>query len=180
MEIRFARPDDLPRVREILETVIGNLSIYPEAARQRSLSGYTLPKLRQIVTAMPNVIFVALDGGRIEGVGIAYLDRGTYFVDWICVDPTARNRWIGPRLYHFALATGRRLGAPKTWGAVIAENRSVLRYMPIIGGRVLATLRNHWYGLDWVYWEHVYADQPEHTRLAQRITAVMHDTKLQD
>lgn len=96
MEIRFARPDDLPRVREILETVIGNLSIYPEAARERSLSVYTLLKLRQLLAAIPNAVFVAVEDGCIEGVGIAYPDRGTYFIDWICVDPNARKKGSGP------------------------------------------------------------------------------------
>lgn len=164
MQIRFARWQDMERVREIMESVITPLHIYPEQSRRDTLETYSLRTLRQIITSDPHCIMVGEDDDGIAGCSVTRVDRGTLFIDWICVDPAMRSKRLGPQLYDFTFALGRTLGLSKSWGASVAGNRSVQRFLPIIGAREICVVKNHWYGTDWLLWEYVYADEPENRK----------------
>lgn len=169
MAIRFARVEDAPRIREIMVAAIGAHPAYPPASREETLSTYTTQTLGNVIAGTPEVVFVAEDEDGIAGCGIQVHDRGTLFVEWICVDPAMRSKRLGPAMYAFAFDYGRAQGFSKTWGMVRPTNRSSLRFLPRMGCRVMVEIKNHWHGVDWLFWEHVYAEQPAETERARRL-----------
>lgn len=175
MAIRFARVEDAPRVREIMELAIGGHPAYPPASREETLAAFTTDALRGLIANAPHSVFVAEDEDGVAGCGLQMHDRGTLFVEWICVDPGMRAKRLGPAMYAFAFDYGRAQGFSKTWGMVRPTNRSSLRFLPRMGCRVMAELKNHWHGVDWLFWEHVYADQPAEGARAKRLATALAD-----
>jgi ribosomal protein S18 acetylase RimI-like enzyme len=159
MHVRYARLEDIGRIDEIMRTTIERLDIYTPEARQAILASYNLQFLQNRFAADAYCLYVGEDDEGVQGFGLIELDRGTLNIEWICVDPLSRHKRLGPKLYRFAIEIGRMIRLPKAWGLTLATNRSSQRFLPRIGFRIMCEMKKHWYGLDYVYWEYVYADE---------------------
>jgi ribosomal protein S18 acetylase RimI-like enzyme len=111
MEIRFAIPEDVPGILELLRQVgqvhhRGRPDIFRATAQK-----YGPSQVLSMLDKSDTPIFVAVEADKVLGYGFCIMeqyqqhsvmnDRQTLYIDDICVDETARGSHIGKALYEF-------------------------------------------------------------------------------
>lgn len=113
-------------------------------------------RLEQLLRLEDDCLLVAEVDGRIEGAVLFSRDTGgVLYLCWICVHPQARSKRIGPLLLKTGLEDAIARGYRSVWGMVLAENRSVHRYLARLGCKRVGLLENHWFGQDYVLWQYL-------------------------
>ena len=157
MNVRWGKPGDIDRVLEIVDLTISNHSEFNAAARAHAYYMNSRELMLQRVENPPGLIVVEVDG-VVEGFATLKQDCGTMYVPWICVHPEVRSRRVGPALYRMVISEARVLGYSKVWGVSLTSSRGVNRFLTRIGGRVVGTMRRHWFDQDYDYWELVFSE----------------------
>lgn len=109
MEIRMAESRDIPGMIELLKQV-GEVhhQIRPDIFRAGAQK-YDEPALRALLTDASRPIFVAVEGGFVQGYCFcihrdysgdgALTDRKEVYIDDLCVDESCRGRGVAAALY---------------------------------------------------------------------------------
>ena len=146
MEIRMARPEDIPGLINLLLQV-GEVhhKIRPDLFRAGARK-YDEKALTEILKDPNRPIFAAVEDGRLLGYCFCVLeitrdnpvlmDQKSLYIDDLCVDETARGGHIGTQLYRFTLDYARRRGCYNVTLNVWAGNDSAMRFYEAIGMRV--------------------------------------------
>ena len=147
MEIRRARPADLPGIDRLLSQVLdvhhaGRPDLFKPNARK-----YTDEQLLRIVADDTRPIFVAADEHAEPGEILGYAfcvhqqhvddniltDVRTLYIDDLCVEEAARGMHVGTRLYEYVLDYARDCGCHNVTLNVWACNESAHRFYEHLG-----------------------------------------------
>ena len=142
-EIRAAEERDIPGILKLLVQVDmvhhkGRPDLFKGPATK-----YTEAQLREILRDETTPVFVAVDGGAVEGHAFCVVkqfpddniltDIKTLYVDDICVDEACRGRGVGRALYEHARRYAKALGCYNLTLNVWSLNEGALRFYESLG-----------------------------------------------
>ena len=120
MEIRFAQPEDIPGILDLLLQVgqvhhLGRPDIFRAGAQK-----YNDRQVLAMLDRRDDPIFVATEGGKVLGYGFCFLkvhendpviaDFRELYIDDLCVDESCRGQQVGKQLYRHICDYAKTLG----------------------------------------------------------------------
>ena len=147
------RPDEAVAVNRLIRKIILESAILNDKAKKSETSKYTPCELRERIENDPDAVFVAVRGRKAVGFCINARDDGLLLLEWYGVDPAWRGHGIGHQMMAKLVGSARRRGCHKVWCDTDVGNTGSAKLLCSLGFQPLCTLRNHWYGQDFVLWE---------------------------
>jgi ribosomal protein S18 acetylase RimI-like enzyme len=133
--------------------VLRALPYYNQRAQASELAKYSSDELRELVLADPGSVLVAKIGQRLAGFCVSREDDMLVWLSWIGVHPECRRKGIASALLGALDERARALGAHKIWCDSRTNNELSKTVLAAYGYRQICTIRNHWYGQDFILWE---------------------------
>ena len=107
-----------------------------------------------MIAADVDSVLVATVNTQIVGFCFSNIDDGLIWLSWFGVRPEYRRHGIGTALLNALDARAKRAGAHKVWCDCRTDNVASRATLADSGYREICTLVNHWYGQDFLLWEH--------------------------
>ena len=138
MEIRMAKPEDIPGIIDLLLQVgeVHN-KIRPDLFRAGARK-YDEKALTEILKDPNRPIFAAVEDGTLLGYCFCILeitrdnpvlmDQKSLYIDDLCVDENVRGKHVGERLYDFAVDYARKIGCDSLTLNVWCGNDSAMKF----------------------------------------------------
>ena len=145
--------DEAERLAETMRLVICDLTVYNDRARTYELDTYTASHLRDCVAQDPDFVLIAREGSDIVGFVIAHDDLGTLSLDWVGVVESVRGWGVSQKLLDELAMRARSLGYRKIWCDCRTDNAASRRALNKAGYVEICTLREHWFGQDYLLLE---------------------------
>jgi ribosomal protein S18 acetylase RimI-like enzyme len=130
--------------------VVVSLPYYNEIAKRSEIAKYTPALLRESVSENANSVLVARDGRKIVGFCFSKDDDGVVWLAWFGVHPSYRRQGIGLALLQKLEEIVRNRNSHKIWCDCRTENVASKLALSNYGYVELCTVRNHWYGQDFI------------------------------
>jgi RimJ/RimL family protein N-acetyltransferase len=149
--IQFLEPHFASSTAELLKSAILESPFYSEWAKTEEMAGLTAEKL----LAMPaDDVLLAVENNVVLGVLVSSTkEAGLLWLSWCVVSPVARGRGLAGALIEAFHASAAARAAHKTWCDSRVGNNASARMLEKAGYQVVASLKKHWYGLDYLIWE---------------------------
>ena len=145
MEIRFAKPEDVPGILQLLRQVgqlhhRGRPDIFREKAQK-----YGPSQVLALMDSTQTPLFVAVEGEQVLGYGICQVkthhqdpvirDHTELYVDDLCVDEGVRGQGIGRALYQQICGYAKNRGCRCVTLNVWSCNESAMKFYESMGMR---------------------------------------------
>jgi ribosomal protein S18 acetylase RimI-like enzyme len=137
--------------------IVKSLSYYNEIAKRSEIAKYSPELLRASASEIPNSVLVARHGRKLVGFCFNKDDDGLVWLAWFGVHPSYRRQGIGIALLHKLEEVARNRGSHKIWCDCRTENEASKTALSNYGYAEICTVRNHWYGQDFILWEKLVA-----------------------
>jgi ribosomal protein S18 acetylase RimI-like enzyme len=149
--IVFLEPEFAAATALLLEQTILESPFYSPLAKSEEIAGLTASKL----LAMPSEdVLLAVENNVVLGVLVSSTqEAGLLWLSWCVVSPAARGRGVAGALITAFHASAKARGVHKTWCDSRVDNAASARMLEKAGYRLVTTLEQHWYGLDYLIWE---------------------------
>ena len=143
MDIRFAKPQDVPGIIKLLQQVgevhhVGRPDIFRENAQK-----YSSSQVLEMLGKQDNPIFVAVEGDTVLGYGFCFMenyrnhsvmtDRLTLYIDDLCVLEECRGKHIGSAIYRKILEYAKYRGCYNVTLNVWSCNESAMKFYESMG-----------------------------------------------
>ena len=143
MEIRFAKPKDVPGIIKLLQQVgkvhhEGRPDLFRANAQK-----YGPSQVIEMLEKQESPIFVAVDGDKVLGYGFCFFenyrqhsvmnDRVTLYIDDLCVLEECRGQHIGSAIYQHILAFAKYRGCYNVTLNVWSCNESAMKFYESMG-----------------------------------------------
>lgn len=152
IQLRRMRLGEAAAASRLMRKVIKSLPISPREC-YGELAKYTAACLRRMIKRDAHAVVVAVEDERIVGFCVSRPDDGLLLLEWYGVHPERRGLGIGRLLLEHLLGTAGRRGCHKLWCDSNTNNRASHRLLSSLGFEPFATVKNHWYGEDFILWE---------------------------
>ncbi len=151
MILQHLEPEFAIATAQLLEQTILESPHYSDWAKSEEIAGLTAAKL----LAMPkHDLHIAIEENTVLGVLVSSpKEAGLLWLSWCVVSPAARGRGVAGALITAFHASAKARGVHKTWCDSRVGNAASARMLEKAGYRVVTTLEQHWYGLDFLIWE---------------------------
>jgi ribosomal protein S18 acetylase RimI-like enzyme len=169
-EIRPARFDELPAVRDLFVEVVRDVAVYNERALRSELEKYSLQHLEALHREDPRFILVATGPSGLGAFAISRTDDDLLWLSWFGVREAARGRRLSAQLLSHLGVAARDMGYWKIWCDARDTNVPSIRALEQAGFRQVCRLRRHWHGQDYVILE-VFVDEGDDFLTAPRLPA---------
>ena len=138
MDIRFAKPADVPGILNLLRQVgqvhhQGRPDLFRNGAQKYGASG-----ILSLMNSPQTPIFVAVEERKVLGYCFCKMEitdhdpvmnnRVTLYIDDLCVDENARGQHIGKGLYEYVLSFAKKSGCYNVTLNVWACNESARKF----------------------------------------------------
>jgi ribosomal protein S18 acetylase RimI-like enzyme len=133
--------------------IVVSLPYYNEVAKTAEIAKYAPALLRESVLKHPDSVLVAKNGREIVGFCFSEDDDGLVWLAWFGVHHSYRRRGIGVALLRKLEEVARDRRSHKIWCDCRTENEASKLVLSTYGYVELCTVRNHWYGQDFILWE---------------------------
>lgn len=140
-------------VSELFAFVVNGLPYYNDAAKRSEIAKYGPEELRASIAEDPDSVLIAKSDAEFLGFCISRSDDSLIWLSWFGVHPNYRNQGIASELlsaFEGSVAAGR---SHKIWCDCRTENLASKIILSSRGYIPLCTVRNHWYGQDFILWE---------------------------
>lgn len=146
MEIRFAKPEDVPGILKLLKQVgrvhhVGRPDIFRENAQK-----YGASQVLAMLDSKDTPVFVAVQEDQVLGYGFCILkshredpvmkDRIELYIDDLCVEETCRGRGVGRTIYEAILRYAKMRRCYHVTLNVWACNESAMKFYQSLGMQV--------------------------------------------
>ena len=143
MEIRFAKPQDVPGIIKLLQQVgrvhhEGRPDLFRDNAQK-----YGPSQVIEMLQTQENPIFVAVEGNKVLGYGFCMMehyrqhsvmnDRVTLYIDDLCVLEECRGQHIGTAIYRHILEYAKYRGCYNVTLNVWSCNESAMKFYESMG-----------------------------------------------
>ena len=143
MEIRFAKPQDVPGIIKLLQQVgrvhhEGRPDLFRATAQK-----YGPSQILEMLDKQENPIFVAVDGSKVLGYGFCMMekyrqhtvmnDRLTLYIDDLCVLEECRGQHIGTAIYNEIIKYAKFCGCYNVTLNVWSCNESAMKFYESLG-----------------------------------------------
>lgn len=143
MEIRFAKPQDVPGIIKLLQQVgrvhhEGRPDLFRGNAQK-----YGPSQVMEMLEKQENPIFVAVEGDKVLGYGFCMMetykqhsvmnDRVTLYIDDLCVLEAYRGQHIGSAIYRHILEYAKYRGCYNVTLNVWSCNESAMKFYESMG-----------------------------------------------
>lgn len=143
MEIRFAKPQDVPGIIKLLQQVgrvhhEGRPDLFRGNAQK-----YGPSQVLEMLEKQENPIFVAVEGDKVLGYGFCMMetykqhsvmnDRVTLYIDDLCVLEAYRGQHIGTAIYQHILEYAKYRGCYNVTLNVWCCNESAMKFYESMG-----------------------------------------------
>lgn len=157
LTIRGMNRDDADAVSKLFTEIVRDLPYYNSTAKESEIKKYSPELLRIAVKQEPESILVAKVNGVLAGFCFSENDDGLIWLAWFAVHPSFRKQGIGLALLRRLEEKARKEMCHKIWCDCRTENQASKVVLSKQGYLELCTVRNHWYGQDFVLWEKLVA-----------------------
>ena len=151
------RPEEAKELNQLFGRIVGSLPYYNEAAKRSELAKYSTELLVESAENDPDSVLVARMGDQVVGFCFSKNDDGLVWLAWFGVHPSFRRQGIGSHLLATLEATVSNGRSHKIWCDCRTENEASRLALIRHGYSELCTVRNHWYGQDFILWEKLVA-----------------------
>lgn len=142
---------------EMFRQIVTCLPYYNEFAKRSEIAKYSPEQLRALESETPNSVLVARDGRKLAGFCFNKDDDSLVWLAWFGVHPSYRRRGLGLALLQKLEEVARERNSHKIWCDCRTENEASKVVLSNYGYVELCTVRNHWYGQDFILWEKLVA-----------------------
>lgn len=147
------RSEEAEAVSSLFVQVVSALPYYNDWAKKSEIAKYSATLLREALSADSDAVLVARVETDIVGFCISRQDDSLIWLSWFGVHPAYRHRGIGSALVNKLEETVRNGRSHKIWCDCRTENEASKAVLGTHGYRQICTVRNHWYGQDFILWE---------------------------
>lgn len=151
------RLDEAEIVSGLIADVVLPLDYYSQEARSAEIAKYTPELLRAASNEDSHSAIIARDSSRPVGFCISHLDDGLIWLAWFGVLRSHRQRGIGRALLDALESSARNRRSHKIWCDCRTSNQESKVVLSGAGFVQICTVRNHWYGHDFILWEKLIA-----------------------
>ena len=130
---------------------------YNLVSRKAYSSRVTQAYIRRVRGGM-GFALMAFDGKKLVGCMWACFDsydKSIAEFEWTLVDRSHRGMGIARRMHIRAETLAKEMGARKVWGDSRASNYQAINLEKNLGIRTIGKLKSHWFGEDYIFWEHM-------------------------
>lgn len=150
-------PGDAAQLNQLFILVLKAIPYYNETAKRSEAAKYSADLLRESAESEPDSVLVARIEHEIVGFCFSKSDDGLVWLAWFGVHPSFRRQGIGSQLLATLEETVRNGRSHKIWCDCRTENEASKVALTNHGYVELCTVRNHWYGQDFILWEKLVA-----------------------
>lgn len=147
------QPHEAKVLSELFAEVLSLLPYYNDAAKASELAKYLPKSLQESTGRDPDSVLVARTIDRIVGFCFSHNDDGVVWLSWFGVHPQYRGVGVGSALLEKLENTVRSGRSHKIWCDCRTENEPSKDALSKQGYLPLCTVKNHWYGQDFILWE---------------------------
>jgi len=149
--------DDAEAVSTLFNQIVQALPYYNSTAKESEIKKYSAELLRSTVQHEPESVLIAKRNGELAGFCFSENDDGLMWLAWFAVHPSFRKQGIGLALLARLEETARQNKFHKIWCDCRTDNQASRVVLTKQGYLELCTVRNHWYGQDFILWEKLVA-----------------------
>jgi len=146
-------PQESETVASLFRDVLLRIPYYNDVAKTSELAKYSSYLLRESMAVDPDSVLVAKTEQRLVGFCISRPDDGVIWLSWFGVHHSHRREGVGSALLEKLDETVRNGRSHKIWCDSRTDNRESLSVLRRHNYVQLCTVRNHWYGQDFILWE---------------------------
>jgi ribosomal protein S18 acetylase RimI-like enzyme len=140
-------------ISKLFRQIVSDLAYYNDVAKKSEIAKYSPELLRASVAETPSSVLVAREGRIPVGFCFNKDDDGLVWLAWFGVHPSYRRQGIGLELLRELEQVARDRSSHKIWCDCRTENAASKVALSNYGYVALCTVRNHWYGQDFILWE---------------------------
>jgi ribosomal protein S18 acetylase RimI-like enzyme len=154
-ELEFGpmEPNEAEHAASVFRDIVDSLPYYNVHARAAEIAKYSAPALLEAQAEDPDSVLIARVHGEIAGICISRLDDTLIWLSWFVVDPRYRRMGVGVSLIERLEESVRARKIHKIWCDCRTDNPASKALLIRQGFEPLCTVRNHWYGQDFILWE---------------------------
>jgi len=147
------RSGEAEELNHLFAGIVEALPYYNDTAKRSEIAKYSAESLRQLAEKEPDSVLVARVVEQIIGFCFSESDDGLVWLAWFGVAPAFRHQGVGSQLLAKLDETVRNGRSHKIWCDCRTENEASKIALSNHGYVQLCTVRNHWYGQDFILWE---------------------------
>ncbi|MEO6316381.1 MAG: GNAT family N-acetyltransferase [Chitinophagaceae bacterium] len=151
--LRLAAPQDAEQLAAVLTTLINDIPHYNALAKQHETSRYSPAALLTKINDDRYAVIIAHMGDAIVGFCLSRFDDYTIWLEWFGVIAANRGKGITRQLLNKLEESVAERSCHKIWCDCRTTNQAAIHLLTGAGYAQLATIRNHWYGQDFILWE---------------------------
>lgn len=136
-----------------LKKIINSLSYYNDDAKKNEINKYTEQELTNKIEQDPDSVIIAKSEEEILGFCLSRQDDRLIWLEWFGVIEKARRQGVARKLVQYLENTIRNRNAHKIWCDCRTENLKSVNLLSSSGYTPICTLKNHWYGQDFILWQ---------------------------
>jgi ribosomal protein S18 acetylase RimI-like enzyme len=145
--------DDADALSSVFGQILQSLPYYNQRAKTSEMAKYTPAKLKASVLGDPESVLVAKIRNQIVGLCFSHEDDDLIWLAWIGVHPSHQRKGVASVLLGTLVERAKRSASHKIWCDSRTDNDAAKALFSYHGYSQLCTIRNHWYGQDFILWE---------------------------
>ena len=153
LNIRSAKVQECEELSIIFKEVLERLPYYNVVAKQSELDKYSLSELAKKIEQDPDSVLIAEENNEIVGFCLNRLDDMLIWLEWFGVVEHKRRNGIARKLVNHLESIAPHRNAHKIWCDCRTENIKSISLLSSIGYMQICTVKNHWYGQDFILWQ---------------------------
>jgi ribosomal protein S18 acetylase RimI-like enzyme len=147
------RLEEAEEVGHLFERILMGSPYYNDRAKSAELAKYSPALLASSVTDEPDSVLVAKVGSTLAGYCLSRKDDELIWLSWFGVLADHHRRGVGTALLRKLDSVAQQSKVHKIWCDCRTENVSAKFALMGHGFQPLCTVKNHWYGQDFILWE---------------------------
>lgn len=147
------RPAEAVETANVMHQVIRGTRLYNQRARKGECAKFSAEVLLAKRQAWAPAVLVALEQDQPVGFCVSEIQDEVIWIYWLGVSPGHRGKGLAGRLLRRLESEARKAGISKIWCDSRVQNTPIRLLLTSLGYETLCTIKNHWYGQDFMLWQ---------------------------